>query len=326
MAGSRSARTGSISTAITARACGRSASVRLPRPGPDLQHHVVVGQPGRAHDPPHGVRVGDEVLAQSLGRPDAQLRGQRPDVAAAEEAVVRGVHHQVPKARWALANSRSHIAASSVPRSAAMNRTVWGIRYEAFGLPRCGHGREVRSVGLDEDELVRHDGERRAEPVVGLVGDRSREGHEPAALGAVGRHRGIAAEAVEHHAIRSPLRLEHGEDVVVRVAVVDDEGLVELAGEVDVPAEGALLRRVQLVAGAEVVQARLADRADDVIARQHGDLRQGLVEGGVAVPLDDAGGVVRVDGHARRRRPVACAPSRRSGARSRRRSRSARPW
>ena len=83
---------------------------------------------------------------------------------------------------------------------------------------------------------------------------------------------------MEDHAIRGPLRLENGEDVVVRVAVVDHEGLVELTGEVDVPAERALLRGVQLLARAVVVEAGLPDGTDDVVAGEHGDLRECRVE------------------------------------------------
>ena len=140
VAGRRSARTGSISTAMTERACGSSASVRLPRPGPTSS--TTSSSDSRAARTMRRTVFGSvtKFWPESLRRADAQLGGQRPDVAAAEQAVVRGVHHQVPKARCALANSRSHIAASSVPRSAAMNRTVCGMRYDAFGLPRCGTG------------------------------------------------------------------------------------------------------------------------------------------------------------------------------------------
>ena len=75
VAGSSAASTGSISTATTR--CGLQQRQRQrAEPGADLDHHVVGPQPGGPHDAAHGVRVDDEVLAELLGRPDAE-RGRR---------------------------------------------------------------------------------------------------------------------------------------------------------------------------------------------------------------------------------------------------------
>jgi hypothetical protein len=66
-----------------------------------LEHDVVGLESRRPHDAAHRVGVGDEVLPPPLGGPDAQLGDESPDVAAAEQRGV-GIHHQAPKARWAL--------------------------------------------------------------------------------------------------------------------------------------------------------------------------------------------------------------------------------
>ena len=96
---------------------------------------------------------------------------------------------------------------------------------------------EVWGVGLDEDEVIGDDREGLAQRIVVLEGDDAGEGHVPALLGAGLCHRGIAAEAVEDHCVRGTLVGEDGHDIVVRIAIVDDEGLVEGPGEIDVPAE-----------------------------------------------------------------------------------------
>ena len=66
---------------------------------------------------------------------------------------------------------------------------------------------------------------------------------------------------MHHPALRGALLVEHPQHLVVGVAVVDDQGLVEPLGQVDVPAERLHLRRPAVLAGAEVVEPGLPDRA-----------------------------------------------------------------
>ena len=70
---------------------------------------------------------------------------------------------------------------------------------------------------------------------------------------------------MHHPALGHTLAVEHLEHLVVGVAVVDDQRLVEPLGEVDVPAEGLDLRRPPVLAGAEVVEPGLPDRAHLVV-------------------------------------------------------------
>ena len=101
------------------------------QPGPDLEHDVVRRQARRPGDAADRVGVDDEVLPPALGRTQPELRGQRADVAAAEQAgpsVGLVDAHHAPNARIALSYSSVHRAPSSTPRSAAIARTVWGMR------------------------------------------------------------------------------------------------------------------------------------------------------------------------------------------------------
>ncbi len=108
--------------------------------GPHFEDHVARTQMRRAHDPLDGVGVGDEVLPPLLGGSDAELGSEPSDVAPTKQGcLVRRVHH-APKTRWALSHKVPPIATSLTPRSRAIARTVHGMRYDAFGLPRCGTG------------------------------------------------------------------------------------------------------------------------------------------------------------------------------------------
>jgi hypothetical protein len=68
------------------------------------------------------------------------------------------------------------------------------------------------------------------------------------------------------------------DDLVVRVAVVDLQRDAALLGDPDVGLERALLRVAALLAGAEEVEARLADGADARAPGQLVDLGQSVVE------------------------------------------------
>ena len=65
---------------------------------------------------------------------------------------------------------------------------------------------------------------------------------------------------MHHPPLRRALLVEHPQDVVVGVAVVDDQRLVEPLGQVDVRAERLVLRGPAVLAGAEVVEPGLAHR------------------------------------------------------------------
>ena len=107
-----------------------------PKSRPHFQHNVVGRETCSANDALNGVRIGDEVLTPLLGWANLHFRGQRADVAAAEQAR----HYQSPKARSVFAVSWPHMSSSLVPRSTAMPRTVKGMSHDALGLPRCGTG------------------------------------------------------------------------------------------------------------------------------------------------------------------------------------------
>ena len=75
----------SISIAITRRTAWRRPRVSDPSPGPTSRTMSSLGDTGCGDDSPYGVRVGDEVLAQLLGRPQAQLACQLTDRGGIEQ-------------------------------------------------------------------------------------------------------------------------------------------------------------------------------------------------------------------------------------------------
>ena len=114
---------------------------------------------------------------------------------------------------------------------------------------------------------------------------------------------------MEDDPLRSALLLQHAHDVVVGVAVVDDQGRAGALRDRDVRAERLLLQPVPVgLGGAEAVQPGLPHR-DDV--RQGGerlDLAQHVVGGGAArglVGMDRDGGVHAVVLRRDLRRPPA---------------------
>ena len=109
---------------------GQTAKARA-----DLEHGRTGWQLGQSNDALHGVGVDDEVLAALLGRTKIQVGSELANLPGPEE-----LGHQVPNARCAFAQSKAPSDDSSLPRTWARVRTVYGIRYDALGLPRYGTG------------------------------------------------------------------------------------------------------------------------------------------------------------------------------------------
>src|SRR5450830_1175981 len=145
--------------------------------------------------------------------------------------------------------------------------------------PAVRVGREVGRIGLDEDLAERDGPQGLTQGVVGTERHRAREGQVPAATRAVPCHRGVPREAVEHRPLRGAVPLEHLDDLLVRVAVVDLQREAELLRERDVRAEGLDLDRAAARTRTEVVEPGLADRAHPVVAaRDRRDRRDRVVE------------------------------------------------
>ena len=96
------------------------------------------------------------------------------------------------------------------------------------------HRGEIGRVGLDEHPIQRGHGQCGAQLIIGLERDCARKGEVRAAVQAGSGELIIAGEAVHHDAIRRTLGIEHIKNVVVGIAIMDDEGLVERLGEGDV--------------------------------------------------------------------------------------------
>jgi hypothetical protein len=105
----------------------------------------------------------------------------------------------------------------------------------------------------------------------------------------------------------SALVLQHAEDLLVRVAVVDDQRDSAFLGDADVRPERGLLRRPAVGAGAEPVQAGLPHRAHPRQGGEPVDLDQRVVVGRTGAGLvrvdGDGGQHVRVPGGELRRPP-----------------------
>src|SRR5580698_2538043 len=144
-------------------------------PRPDLEHDVLRFECGQRHDAPDRARVGDEVLAQPLGRPDVQLPGQVPDLprgqrrrggarrrrVLAEPALPGGsggspprvsTAYHGPKTRWPVAAMIAHSSATSSSLIAASARSVCTTWTGELDLPRFGTGvRNGASVSTSSD-------------------------------------------------------------------------------------------------------------------------------------------------------------------------------
>src|SRR5205823_12996968 len=107
---------------------------------------------------------------------------------------------------------------------------------------------QPRSVGLDQDRLLGEPRRRGARPDRGAEADRQRERDEEAALRKAGRHDRVTREAVQDarwgrtdtspHVTRGRIPAEkRRRDRVVSIAVVDQDGLADLARQVELSGE-----------------------------------------------------------------------------------------
>ena len=128
----------------------------------------------------------------------------------------------------------------------------------SLGRPRCGTGRQVRRVGLQQQQLVRHAPRGVLQVDGAAVGDVAGEGAVPAALDAprraAPRRRSSAAPRS-----RGASSARIAEAVVGGLAAVDDDGQLEPPRQGELAVEGRELRLARR-AVAEPVEARLADR------------------------------------------------------------------
>ena len=248
--------------------------------GADLEHDVLRPQVGEPIDHLEQVVVEQEVLPELAVRPQAVLRepAERP---------LPQLLHQTGSANAASALSTTARASSSgsTPRSPAMKRSVSSTIAGRHGRPRCGTGRQVRRVGLDEQALDRDAPGGLLQRRRARVRDVAREARPPAALDHLVELVG-QREAVQHHAPLEPA--QHGERLARGLARVDDERLPGLRRELDLPLEGTRLHLVRRALAVEV-EAALADRNH---ARIDGQLGELVAQTGV--PLL---GAVRVQAH-----------------------------
>ena len=109
---------------------------------------------------------------------------------------------------------------------------------------------------------------------------------------------------MEDGALGCALLIEDGQDVVVGVAIVDDQGAVGALGQVDVPAKRFLLHGPAFGGRAEVVQAGLAHRAHATVVDERLDRRPRLLQRHSPAALDEARCLIGVQGHAGHHRRV----------------------
>ena len=194
------------------------------RAGPHLDGDVVGVEVGEPQGDVDDVAVDEEVLAEARVRRDPERlagptgRAARPPPLSPPGAGTPG---------WRAASTAAASASGAAPRSAATKRRVSMTYAGSFGRPRCGTGDEVRRVGLQQEQLVRHAPRGVLQVDGAAVGDVAGEGAVPAALDRLVEplHGG---EAVQHHG-RRRLVGEDREAVVGRLAAVDDDGQLELA-------------------------------------------------------------------------------------------------
>ena len=171
-----------------------------------------------------------------------------------------------PKAASVAEFTLAQSVSRSSPRTSAMARTVCGTRYDALGRPRYGAGVRYGASVSTSSRSRRHDDERVAQRLGVLERHRARERQVRAAVEA---RPGRTSASPEKQCITqrsgAPSLVDDLEHVVVGVAVVDDQGLVEPLGQVDVPPEGLDLRGPPLGPGAVVVEPGLPHRAHLVV-------------------------------------------------------------
>src|SRR5204862_1184896 len=100
---------------------------------PDLEHHVVGTELGRAPYHPEQVRVDQEVLAQVAARADAE------GLQAAQARLRRELAHQ-PNRRAAFASTACSSSAYAMPRRSAMKRAVCTTKAVWLRCLRTGCG------------------------------------------------------------------------------------------------------------------------------------------------------------------------------------------
>ncbi|RRR99121.1 hypothetical protein EIW28_10240 [Glycomyces terrestris] len=214
------------------------------------------------------------------------------DAAGATATAEAAVDVSLPGAERGLGVAPQALAPGGEVPFEVLGEEPGGVVRQGRVVPVPAHGDRghERRVGLDQDQFGRRDRGGVAQVLGVLEGDVPGEAHEEPAPCALLRERGVAGEAVQHHAVGGAVGVEDRQDVLVRVPVVDDEGLAAALRDLDVGAEGALLRGPAGLVGAEVVEAGLAERGH---ARERGgrvDLGEGRVE------VAQARGVVGVQG------------------------------
>jgi len=106
--------------------------------------------------------------------------------------------------------------------------------------------RQIRTVGLDQHAIERHLGGDIAQRLRIFVRQHAREGNVQSHSHARLRRRQIAGERVHHRADRAVLveiGTQHPHRVGLGFPAMDNDGAIELAGQVEMPCEVILLLR-----------------------------------------------------------------------------------
>ena len=120
-------------------------------------------------------------------------------------------------------------------------------------LAAPGHGRKVGAVGLQQQAVVRDDGQGLAHGLVGRVADRSGDGDVPAVADDAPGHIGIAAKAVPEQRIADKTAgFESHEGLGLGVAAMDDHRLFQLAGQLQLIVQDLVLDLLGAVVPVEI--------------------------------------------------------------------------
>ena len=149
-----------------------------------------------------------------------------------------------------------------------------GGRHMAYGedregglvaLAAPGHGRKVGAVGLQQQAVVRDDGQGLTHGLVGRVADRSGDGDVPAVADDAPGHVGIAAKTVPEQRIADKTAgFESHEGLGLGVAAMDDHRLFQLAGQLQLIVQDLVLDLLGAVVPVEI-EPDLAHGAQAVI-------------------------------------------------------------
>ena len=124
-------------------------------------------------------------------------------------------------------------------------------RFVALAAP--GHGRKIGAVGLQQQAVVRDDGQGLAHGLVGRIADRAGDGDVPAVADDAPGHVDIAAKAVPQQRIAGKTaRFEGRKGLGLGVAAVDDHGLFQLAGQLQLVVQGLVLDLLGAVVPVEI--------------------------------------------------------------------------